>query len=84
MTEVVIRSVTLRKVDLPPKVVRTDAIQLFVTQETLLLTLHCSDGIDATGYAYTTGTGGTSVMALLQDHLVTRLIGRSPMDNKAI
>lgn len=84
MTDVVIRSVTLRKVDLPPKVVRTDATQSFVTQETLLLTLHCSDGIDATGYAYTIGTGGTSMIALLHDHLAHRLIGRSPLDNEAI
>ena len=76
--------VTLRHVDLPPKVVRTDAIQSFVTQETLLLTLHTSDGLRATGYAYTIGTGGSSVMALLHDHLVPRLIGRDPVQLEAI
>jgi len=76
--------VSLRQVDLPPKVVRTDAIQSFVTQETLFLTLHCSDGIEATGYAYTIGTGGSSVIALLKDHLAPLLIGRSPVDNEAI
>jgi L-alanine-DL-glutamate epimerase-like enolase superfamily enzyme len=65
-----IDSVRVRQVDLPPKVVRTDAIQSFVTQETILLTLRCSDGIEATGYAYTIGTGGSSVVALLRDHLV--------------
>ena len=84
MSDVVIRSVSLRQVDLPPKVVRTDAIQSFVTQETLFLTLHCSDGIEATGYAYTIGTGGSSVIALLKDHLAPLLIGRSPVDNEAI
>ena len=84
MPDVVIRSVSLRQVDLPPKVVRTDAIQSFVTQETLFLTLHCSDGIEATGYAYTIGTGGSSVIALLKDHLAPLLIGRSPVDNEAI
>ena len=79
-----IQSITLRQVNLPPKVVRTDAIQSFVTQETILLTLHCSDGIDATGYAYTIGTGGSSVIALLKDHLAPRLIGRSPLEIEAI
>ncbi|AMO23869.1 mandelate racemase/muconate lactonizing enzyme family protein [Ramlibacter solisilvae] len=80
----VIERVTIRQLDLPPKVVRTDAIQSFVTQETLLLTLHVSDGIDATGYAYTIGTGGSSVVALLRDHLAPRLLGRAPLDVEAI
>lgn len=80
----VIEHVRLRQVDLPPKVVRTDAIQSFVTQETLLLSIRCSDGIEATGYAYTIGTGGSSVLALLRDHLAPRLIGRCPMDHERI
>ena len=79
-----IESVRLRQVNLPPKVVRTDAIQSFVTQETLLLTLRCSDGIEATGYAYTIGTGGSSIIALLRDHLVPRLLGRNPVHIEAI
>jgi hypothetical protein len=49
MTSVTIDRVLLRQVNLPPKVERTDAIQSFVTQETILLTLVCSDGIQATG-----------------------------------
>jgi L-alanine-DL-glutamate epimerase-like enolase superfamily enzyme len=76
--------ITLRQVDLPPKVVRTDAIQSFVTQETLMLTLHTSDGLQSTGYAYTIGTGGSSVIALLKDHLAPRLIGREPVHIEAI
>ncbi|MBM3375858.1 MAG: mandelate racemase/muconate lactonizing enzyme family protein [Betaproteobacteria bacterium] len=79
-----VERVTLRQVNLPPRVVRTDAIQSFVTQETLLLTLQCSDGISGTGYAYTIGTGGSSVMALLKDHLVPRLLGRDPNCVEAI
>jgi hypothetical protein len=31
-----------------------------------------------TGYSYTIGTGGSSVVALLADHLAPRLIGRDP------
>ncbi len=79
-----IESARLRQVNLPPKVVRTDAIQSFVTQETVLLTLRCSDGIEATGYAYTIGTGGSSIVALLRDHLVPRLLGRDPVHIEAI
>ena len=84
MAEVRIERVSLRQVDLPPKVRRTDAIQSFVTQETMLLTLHCSDGIEATGYAYTIGTGGSSVLAVLKDHLAPRLIGLDPVCTEAI
>jgi L-alanine-DL-glutamate epimerase-like enolase superfamily enzyme len=80
----VIESIRLRQVNLPPKVVRTDAIQSFVTQETLLLTLHCSDGLEGTGYAYTIGTGGSSVLALLHDHLAPRLVGRNPLHFESI
>ena len=81
---VTIDSIRLRQLNLPPKVVRTDAIQSFVTQETVLLTLRCSDGIEATGYAYTIGTGGSSVIALLNDHIAPRLIGRNPLNIEAI
>ena len=84
MTSVTIDRVLLRQVNLPPKVERTDAIQAFVAQETILLTLLCSDGIQATGYAYTIGTGGSSVVALLKDHLVPRLLGKNPIHIEAI
>ncbi len=83
-TSATIVAAELRQVDLPPKVVRIDAIQSFVTQETVLLTLRCSDGIEGTGYAYTIGTGGSSVVALLRDHLVPRLLGRDPLAIEAI
>jgi L-alanine-DL-glutamate epimerase-like enolase superfamily enzyme len=79
-----ITRINLRQVNPPPKVVRTDAIQSFVTQETLLLTLHTSDGLQSTGYAYTIGTGGSSVLALLKDHLAPRLLGREPIFIEAI
>ena len=84
-----ITAVELLRVDLPPPVVRSDAIQSFVTQETPIVRIRCRDdeGDDAghggnfsegTGYSYTIGTGGSSVMALLRDHLAPRLIGRDP------
>jgi L-alanine-DL-glutamate epimerase-like enolase superfamily enzyme len=71
-----IEKVELRMVDLPPKVKRTDAIQSFVSQETPIVRITDSDGATGTGYTYTIGTGGSSVMRLLADHLAPRLIGR--------
>jgi L-alanine-DL-glutamate epimerase-like enolase superfamily enzyme len=79
-----IRSVEILQVDLPPKVVRTDAIQSFVTQETPMVRVTCDDGLVGTGYTYTIGTGGSSVVALLRDHLAPRLIGRDPAAIEAI
>jgi len=63
-------------VDLKPKVVRTDAIQSFVSQETPIVRITDSDGAVGTGYSYTIGTGGPSVMALIDQTLAPRLIGR--------
>ncbi|TPI35000.1 mandelate racemase/muconate lactonizing enzyme family protein [Mesorhizobium sp. B3-2-1] len=79
-----IEKIELRMVDLVPKVKRTDAIQSFVSQETPIVTITDSDGAVGTGYSYTIGTGGSSVMRLLADHLVPRLIGRDPEMIEAI
>ncbi len=73
-----ISAIELLQVDLPPPVPRSDAIQSFVTQETLFVRLRCDDGSEGCGYSYTIGTGGSSVMALLRDHLAPRLMGRDP------
>jgi L-alanine-DL-glutamate epimerase-like enolase superfamily enzyme len=79
-----ITRVEVLQVDLPPKVVRTDAIQSFVTQETPMVRIHTADGLVGTGYSYTIGTGGSSVIALIKDHLAPRLIGRDAMEIEAI
>src|SRR5207244_12386394 len=71
-------SVELLHVDRPPPVPRSDAIQSFVTQETPFVRIACDDGSQGAGYTYTIGTGGSSVIALLRDHLAPRLIGRDP------
>lgn len=76
--------VEVLQVDLAPKVKRTDAIQSFVTQETPIVRITTDDGLTGTGYSYTIGTGGSSVVALLKDHLAPRLIGRDPMQTEAI
>jgi L-alanine-DL-glutamate epimerase-like enolase superfamily enzyme len=73
-----ITRIELQMIDLIPKVKRVDAIQSFVSQETPMVTVHDSDGASGTGYSYTIGTGGPSVMALLEHTLAPALIGKDP------
>src|SRR5213596_3761454 len=80
----IVERVEILQVDLAPKVVRTDAIQSFVTQETPIVRISCSDGAQGVGYTYTIGTGGSSVIALLRDHLAPKLIGRDAEHIEAI
>jgi len=70
-----IERVEILQVDLKPQVVRSDAIQSFVAQETPMVRVTCDDGARGIGYTYTIGTGGSSVVALLRDHLAPLLIG---------
>jgi L-alanine-DL-glutamate epimerase-like enolase superfamily enzyme len=71
-----ITRVEIFQVDLRPKVVRSDAIQSFILQETPMVRIFCDDGSEGTGYSYTIGNGGSSVIALLRDHLAPRLLGK--------
>ena len=79
-----IQRIDILQIDLAPKVRRTDAIQSFVTQETPMVRIACEDGAVGTGYTYTIGTGGSSVVALLRDHLAPRLVGRDSSEVEAI
>lgn len=63
-------------VDLKPKVRRVDAIQSFVSQETPIVRIHDADGAVGTGYSYTIGTGGPSVMRLIERTLAPAILGR--------
>lgn len=76
--------VELMMVDLTPKVKRVDAIQSFVSQETPIVRITDADGSVGTGYSYTIGTGGHSVMALLQRTLAPAIIGRDADEIEAI
>jgi len=76
--------VELLMVDLVPKVKRVDAIQSFVSQETPIVRITDADGVVGTGYSYTIGTGGHSVMELLKRTLAPALIGREAMEIEAI
>ncbi len=71
-------------VDLVPKVKRTDAIQSFVSQETPIVRITDADGAVGTGYSYTIGTGGPSVMALIRHTLGPALIGREASEVEKI
>jgi L-alanine-DL-glutamate epimerase-like enolase superfamily enzyme len=79
-----ITQVEISQVDLAPKVKRTDAIQAFITQETPMVRVFTDQGLVGTGYSYTIGTGGSSVVGLLRDHLAPRLIGRDPAEIERI
>ena len=73
-----IERVELSMVVLRPKVKRVDAIQSFVAQETPMVRVIDSDGAVGTGYSYTIGTGGPSILALLEHTLAPSLLGRDP------
>ncbi|HEX4766288.1 MAG TPA: mandelate racemase/muconate lactonizing enzyme family protein [Lichenihabitans sp.] len=71
-----IERVEISMVVLEPKVKRVDAIQSFVAQETPLVRITDSDGATGTGYSYTIGTGGPSIVELIARSLAPALIGR--------
>lgn len=79
-----ITRVEIRMVDLIPAAKRVDAIQSFVSQETPIITLYDSDGACGTGYSYTIGTGGHSVVALIEHTLAPVLIGKDAERLEAI
>lgn len=71
-------------IDLEPEVVRTDAIQAFVKQETIFVEIETDEGVCGLGYSYTIGTGGRAVLAMLRIDLLPRLIGRDARQVEAI
>ncbi|MFE2771292.1 mandelate racemase/muconate lactonizing enzyme family protein [Microbacterium resistens] len=64
-----------RLYDLPVETHRTDALQTFVKQETILVRIRTEDGAEGVGYSYTIGTGGGAVLSLLRETLLPTLIG---------
>ncbi|MFE6740193.1 mandelate racemase/muconate lactonizing enzyme family protein [Streptomyces tubercidicus] len=80
----IITTATAKLVDIAVETDRTDAVQSFVKQETVLVDISTADGSAGTGYAYTIGTGGSSVLALLRDHLLPVLIGRDARNVEAV
>jgi len=81
---ITITQVEILMVDLVPAVKRTDAIQSFVSQQTPIVRIRDSEGAVGTGYCYTIGTGGHSIIELLRRTLAPALIGRDPERIEAI
>jgi L-alanine-DL-glutamate epimerase-like enolase superfamily enzyme len=79
-----IAKVEVLMVDLKPRVKRVDAIQSFVSQETPIVRITDADGAVGTGYSYTIGTGGHSVIELLKRTLVPAIIGREALEIEKI
>jgi len=75
-----IQRAELSLVNLTPEVQRRDAVQAFESQETPILTVTDSDGASGTGYTYTIGAGGSSIVALLRDRLLPKLMGAEAED----
>ncbi|MEV6055114.1 mandelate racemase/muconate lactonizing enzyme family protein [Streptomyces sp. NPDC052107] len=73
MTKIV--DATAYLVDIEVERLRTDAVQSFLRQETVFVEVTTDDGNTGTGYSYTIGTGGMSVLAMLREHLLPRLVG---------
>lgn len=79
-----IEKIEILMVNLEPEVPRSDAIQSFVSQETPIVCITDSDGIVGTGYSYTIGTGGHSVIEMITRHLAPLLVGENPAHIEAL
>ncbi|MFI6724132.1 mandelate racemase/muconate lactonizing enzyme family protein [Streptomyces sp. R-74717] len=80
----IITTATALLADIAVEKDRTDAVQAFVKQETILVEITTADGLQGTGYAYTIGTGGTSVLNLLREHLLPLLAGEDARNVEAL
>jgi L-alanine-DL-glutamate epimerase-like enolase superfamily enzyme len=71
-------------VDIPVETARTDAVQSFLKQETILVDLVTDDGTPGRGYSYTIGTGGGAVLAMLRHHLLPAVLGQDVRRPEAV
>jgi len=77
----VIEDITIRRFALPLSEVLTDAKHGDHTHfELITATIRTDDGISGTGYTYTGGRGGRSIVALLLHDVVPGLIGQDSTD----
>ena len=70
--------------DIPVLRPRTDAVQSFLSQETIFVEVTTKEGTTGRGYAYTIGVGGSAVLAVLRDYLLDNLIGLDAARPEAI
>lgn len=79
-----ITQATASLIDLEVETVRTDATQSFEKQETIVVDLTTDEGLRGTGYSYTIGTGGRSVIELLRGTLLPQLLGQDSREVEAL
>lgn len=79
-----ITDVTCELCDLPVEKPRSDAIQAFQSQETVLVDITTDAGIVGRGYSYTIGTGGSAILNLLRSDLSDLLIGEEALGVEAL
>lgn len=63
----------------PPTVPWEDATHKVGRLEFVVTTLETDSGLTGTGYAYTTGVGGSAIAALIDDYCAGMLVGQDPM-----
>ncbi|MCE4026256.1 mandelate racemase/muconate lactonizing enzyme family protein [Microbacterium sp. Au-Mic1] len=71
-------------VDLPVETKRTDAVQAFVKQETIFVSLQTADRVGGLGYTYTIGTGGRAVLEMLRGGLLDAVVGQDAERPEAV
>jgi L-alanine-DL-glutamate epimerase-like enolase superfamily enzyme len=79
-----IAAATVALVDVEVETVRTDAVQSFAKQETIVVEITTDEGLTGTGYAYTIGTGGHSVVELLRHSLLPLLPGQDSREIESL
>lgn len=75
-----VEAVTYR---IPPSVPWEDATHVVTGLEFVITTVKTNIGITGVGFSYTTGIGGTSIEALINDYLANMLVGKDPRNIEA-
>jgi L-alanine-DL-glutamate epimerase-like enolase superfamily enzyme len=74
-----IESVTSRLYRLPPTVRWEDSTHHISALEFVVTDVETSTGLVGTGLSYTTGVGGTAILALVDDYCARMLVGEDPL-----
>ncbi len=77
-------SAKARLVRVPVDPPRGDAIQQFDALELPIVDLTDASGDSGVGFGYTIGTGGSAILALLEDELLPKLVGADPGDDRSV
>jgi len=85
MNPVTIEQVSAELFIVPLKEVLTDAKHGDHTCfELIITTIRLSDGMEGTGYTYTGGKGGQSILAMIEHDLAPFVVGHEPFDIESI